>query len=92
MDSDGTVLDIFVSERRDKEAAKDFFSKLFSQYEDPSCITTDRLRLYRSVVPETYPNVKHVKAKWNNNRVENSHIIVRERDRHCSPLSVRNIF
>jgi len=81
VDSDGTVLDIFVSDRRNKKAAENFFSKLFGQYEDPSCITTDRLRLYRSVVPETYPKVKHVKAKWKNNRVENSHIIVREREK-----------
>ena len=76
-----TALDIFVSDRRNKKAAEEFFSKLLGQYEDPSCITTDRLRLYRSVVPKTYPTVKHVKAKWKNNRVENSHIIIREREK-----------
>jgi len=81
VDSDGVVLDIFVSKRRNKIAAKEFFSKLLGQYENPSCITTDRLRLYRSVVPETYPNANHIKGKWLNNRVENSHIIVRERER-----------
>ena len=81
VDSDGLVLDVFVSKRRNKIAAKEFFSKLFGQYDKPSRITTDRLRLYRSVVRETYPDSKHVKAKWKNNRVENSHIIVREREK-----------
>jgi len=81
VDSDGVVLDIFVSTRRNKEAAETFFLKLFCQYEDAIRITTDRLRLYRSVVPDTYPKAKHVKGKWLNNRVENSHIIVRERER-----------
>ena len=81
VDSDGVVLDVFVSERRNKKAAEEFFSKLYGQYEDPSRITTDRLRLYRSVVPETFLKVKHVKGKWKNNRVENSHIIVREREK-----------
>jgi len=81
VDSNGATLDIFVSNRRNKKAALEFFSRLFWQYEVPSSITTDRLRLYRSVVPETYPKAKHVKGKWLNNRVENSHIIVRERER-----------
>jgi len=81
VDSNGTLLDIFVSGRRNKKAAQEFFSRLFGQYDDPSCITTDRLRLYRSVVPETYPKVKHIKGKWKNNRVENSHIIIREREK-----------
>jgi len=81
VDSDGQVLDIYVSQRRNKVAAEAFFLNLFCNYDDPSSVTTDRLRLYRSVVPETYPNAKHRKGKWLNNRVENSHIIVRERER-----------
>ncbi|MDC0358481.1 transposase [Oligoflexia bacterium] len=81
VDSDGAVLDIFVSRRRNKKAAQKFFSVLFGQYQNPSRVITDRLRLYRSVVPETFPKTKHIKGKWLNNRVENSHIIVRERER-----------
>jgi len=81
VDSDGTVLDVFVSNRRNKQAAQAFFSKLLGQYENPSKITTDRLRLYRSVVPETYPKTKHIKGKWRNNRAENSHIPIRVREK-----------
>jgi putative transposase len=81
VDSDGTVLDIFVPDKSNKKAAKEFFSKLYDQYDEPSRITTDRLRLYRSVVPETFSNTKHIKGKWLNNRVENSHIIIREREK-----------
>ena len=82
VDSDGTMLDIFVSARRNKKAAEQFFSKLYGQYEGPSCITTDRLRLYRSVVPETFPRTRHIKGKWLNNRVENSPIMIREREKN----------
>jgi len=81
VDSDGTVLDAFVSIRRNKKAAQVFFSKLLGQYESPSKITTDRLRLYRSVVPETYPKTKHIKGKWRNNRAENSHMPIRVREK-----------
>ena len=90
VDSEGVVLDIFVSERRNKKAAKEFFSRLYGQYKSPSYITTDRLRLYRSVVPETFPKTKHRKGKWLNNRVENSHIIVRERERKMKSLNQQN--
>ena len=79
------VLGLPISNKHIRIAAnvlKEFNStKLFGQYRNPSRITTDRLKLYRSVVPETFPDVKHVKGKWLNNRVENSHIIVRERER-----------
>ena len=81
VDSDGVVLDVFVSKRRNKKAAQKFFSRLFGQYRDPSRLTTDRLRLYRSVVPEIFPRTRHIKGKWLNNRVENSHIIIREREK-----------
>ena len=81
VDSDGTVLDIFVSDRRNKKAAQEFFFKLFDQYEQPSRVITDRLRLYRSVVPDTFPKTRHIKGKWLNNRAENSHIIIREREK-----------
>ncbi|MDC0357941.1 IS6 family transposase [Oligoflexia bacterium] len=53
VDSEGTVLDIFVSERRNKEAAKAFFAKLFQGYEELSRVTTDRLRLYSFFIPST---------------------------------------
>jgi len=90
VDSDGVVLDVFVSKKRNRISAEEFFSKLYGQYEGPSRITTDRLRLYRSVVPETFPRTKHIKAKWKNNRVENSHIIVRERERKMKIFKSRD--
>jgi len=81
VDSDGVVLDVFVSKRRNKNAAITFFKRLLGSYKNPSRITTDRLRTYRSVVRDTFPSATHIRAKWKNNRVENSHIIVRERER-----------
>jgi len=81
VDQHGTVLDILVTERRNKDAAKRFFEKLLGKYKAPTRITTDRLRSYRAALREVLPNVKHLRGKWLNNRAENSHISVRERER-----------
>jgi putative transposase len=81
VDDDGVVLDILVTERRNKDAAKSFFVRLFQQYSAPTKITTDRLRSYKTALRETLPHIKHMRGKWFNNRAENSHIPVRERER-----------
>ena len=43
VDEDGITLEIFVSERRNKEAAESFFERLLGNYERPTKVTTDRL-------------------------------------------------
>ena len=81
VDEDGVVLDILVTERRNKDAAKSFFMRLFRKYKAPTKITTDRLRSYKAALRKTLPHIKHMRGKWLNNRAENSHIPVRERER-----------
>jgi len=81
VDEDGVVLDILVTKRKNKAEAIRFFEKLLGRYKAPSKITTDRFRSYRAALKEVLPNVKHVRGKWLNNRAENSHIPVRERER-----------
>ena len=81
VDDNGIILDVLVTERRNKEAAKLFFQQLLGSYERPTRITTDRLRSYKSVVREETPKTKHLRGKWLNNRAENSHIPVREREK-----------
>jgi transposase-like protein len=43
VDDGGIVLDVLVTERRNKESARRFLLKLLGRYESPTRITTDRL-------------------------------------------------
>jgi putative transposase len=53
VDQDGTVLDILVQRRRDKQAAKKFFRKLLKGLTYvPRVIVTDRLKSYRAAKRE----------------------------------------
>jgi len=76
------VLDILVTCRRNKAAAKRFFLKLLKghQYE-PRVIITDKLRSYGAAISEVLPYVEHRQHKGLNNRAENSHKPVRRREK-----------
>ena len=82
VDQNGMVLDILVTKRRNKEAAKRFFLKLLKglKYE-PRVIITDKLRSYRAALREVLPHVEHRQHKGLNNRAENSHRPTRRRER-----------
>ena len=58
VDENGIVLDVFVSERRDKKAATRFFQPLPGSHKRPARITSDRLRSYKSVAKEQTPKTK----------------------------------
>jgi putative transposase len=68
VDQDGTVLDILVQRRRDKQAAKTFFRKLLKgcQYV-PRVIVTDRLKSYGAARREVLPSVEHRQHRYLNN-------------------------
>jgi putative transposase len=82
VDQDGTVLDILVQRRRNKQAATKFFRKLLSglQYV-PRVLITDKLASYGAAKREVLPSVEHRQHKGLNNRAENSHQPTRERER-----------
>jgi putative transposase len=82
VDQDGTVLDILVQRRRDKQAAKTFFRKLLKgcQYV-PRVIVTDKLGRYSAAKREILPGTEHRQHRYLNNRVENSHQPTRQRER-----------
>jgi putative transposase len=74
VNQDGDVLDIMVQSRRDKKAAKRFFRKLLKELRNvPRVIITDKLKSYGVAKAEMLPGVEHCQAKYQNNRVENSH-------------------
>ena len=78
VDEHGTELDVLLQKRRNKAAARRFFTKILRSYPMPTKIVTDQLRSYpaaKAEVPEL-AGVKHVFVKASarvNNRAENSH-------------------
>ena len=83
VDENGEELDILVTKRRDKKAAKSFFKKLLANLEyTPKPIVTDKLRSYAAAKREIMPDVPHIQDKGANMRAENSHRHVRKRVRH----------
>ena len=76
------VLDILVTRRRNKEAAKRFFLKLLKGLDyEPRVIITDKLRSYGAAKREVLPHVEHRQHKGLNNRTENSHLPTRRREK-----------
>jgi putative transposase len=82
VDSEGEVLDILVQPRRDKKAALELMRRLLKkQGYAPDQVITDRLPSYGSALHEIGMSAKHVKGLRKNNRAENSHLPVRQRER-----------
>jgi putative transposase len=76
------VIDILVTKRRDRQAAKRFFRKaLKHQGQVPWQLVTDKLPTYRAVHREVFPSVVHRTGRYENNRAEVSHQHTREQDK-----------
>ena len=83
VDKEGEVLDILVQKRRNKAAALKLLRKLFkNQGEPPEQIVTDGLASYKAAMKVLGCRGKHYPGRLrDNNRVENSHLPVRRRER-----------
>jgi putative transposase len=81
VDQDDNVLAILVQSRRNKQAAKKFFRKLLKglQYV-PRGIITEKLKSYGAAKREILPGVEHRQSRYLNNRCENSHRPMRQRE------------
>ena len=88
VDSEGEVLDILVQPRRDRKAALKLMRKLpKKQGVAPATIVTDKLGSYRSALRELGFARRHDTGRWKNNRAENSHQPLRQRERRMKPVS-----
>jgi putative transposase len=81
VDHEGEILESYVTKTRDKEAALRFMKKALKRHGSPEVITTDGLRSYRAGMTELGCAVKQEIGHWANNRVENSHLPFRRRER-----------
>jgi putative transposase len=81
VDHEGEILESYVTKARDKEAALQFMKKALKRHRSPELITTDGLRSYRAATSELGCEAKQEIGRWANNRVENSHLPFRRRER-----------
>src|SRR6516165_8423869 len=95
VDNEGEVLDMLVQRRRDTQAALRLMRKLLKkQGFAPKLLVTDKLGSYGSAFRQLRLTGPHDQGLRKNNRAENSHQIVRRRERkmsvssHLDPRSV----
>ena len=83
VDDEGEVLDVLVQKRRNKAAAVKFLRRILKSTEiRPEAIVTDGLYSYRSATRALRCADRHKPGRLReNNRVENSHLPVRRRER-----------
>ena len=81
VDHEGEVLESYVTRTRDKAAALRFMKKALKRHGSPDTITTDGLRSYKAAMNELGNAQKQEVGRWANNRVENSHLPLRRRER-----------
>jgi transposase-like protein len=82
VDSEGEILDMLVKPRRDKAAALKLMRKLLrKQGYAPKVLVTDKLRSYAAAQRELGLAARHEQGLRKNNRAENSHQVVRRRER-----------
>ena len=83
VDDEGEVLDVLVQKRRNKAAALNLLRKLLkNQGVRPQTIVTDGLASYRAAMLSLGCVDRHKPGRLrDNNRVENSHLPIRRRER-----------
>ena len=81
VDHEGEILESFVTKARDKAAALAFMKKAMKRHGKPEVVVTDGLRSYGAAMSEVGNAGKREVDRWANNRVENSHLPFRRRER-----------
>ena len=81
VDHEGEVLESYVTKRRDRKAALKFLRKSLRRYGSPQAIVTDNLRSYGAAMRDLGNTEKQQTGRWLNNRIENSHLPFRRRER-----------
>ncbi len=81
VDQEGTVLDCYVTKRRNKKAALKVLKKLMSRHGKPKEIVTDKLSSYKAALKDMGVVSLQNTQQYKNNQVENSHLHFRRRER-----------
>ncbi|UAK25553.1 IS6 family transposase [Sphingomonas nostoxanthinifaciens] len=81
VDHEGEVLESYVTKARDKAVALRLMKKALKRHGSPQAITTDGLRSYGAAMDELGNREKQEIGRYANNRVENSYLPFRRRER-----------
>ncbi len=81
VDHEGEVLESYVTETRDRAAALKFIKKTMQRHGRTGAIVTDGLRSYGAALKAIGAADLQKTGRWLNNRVENSHLPFRRRER-----------
>lgn len=81
VDHEGEILESYVTRKRDKSAALAFMKKALKRHGKAETIVTDGLRSYPAAMCELGNLDRREIGRWENNRVENSHLPFRRRER-----------
>lgn len=81
VDHEGEILESYVTKKRDKAAALSFLKKALKRHGRTETIVTDGMRSYPAAMRELGNLERRKMGRWANNRVENSHLPFRRRER-----------
>ncbi|MCA0928848.1 IS6 family transposase [Ruegeria profundi] len=81
VDHEGEVLESVVTKRRNKRAALKMLRKLMKRHGQPEVLVTDRFVSYKAALRDLGCDHLQSCGRWLNNRVENSHLPFRRRER-----------
>ncbi len=81
VDHEGEVLEVFVTKRRDRNAAVRFLRRAMKRFGRPEVIVTDKLRSYHAAMKVIGNAERQETGHWLNNRAKNSHQPFRRRER-----------
>jgi transposase, IS6 family len=73
IDQFGQVIDVLLSEKRDRAATRRFFTRALGHGLRPSEVNTDRAPAYPRVFEELLPSACHVVEQYGNNPIESDH-------------------
>jgi transposase-like protein len=79
VDQYGQVIDVLLSEQRDTDAARRFFTRALRHGAAPVEVTTDRASPYLRVMDELVPAAAHITDQYANNRIEADHARLKAR-------------
>jgi len=92
VDHEGTILDCYVSKRRNKKAARKVLKRLVARHGRPKEIVTDKLPSYKAALRELNMQFLQNTERYKNNQVENSHLHFRRRERGMNKFrSIRSL-
>jgi IS6 family transposase len=82
IDEDGQVIDVYVSPTRDTVAATTFLTQAVESTEvTPTLATTDKAAIYPPALAAVLPEVKHIRGKMEQQRIERDHQHLKGRTR-----------